>query len=200
MCRLTSRKVPRAATRSGRAEATRAASCGTVFSVSSTNETPAEGSHSEIREIPVREGEHVSAEDVPAPLGLRGQLIRFVLVGGLSAVVDLGTYQILMIVFGVPYTVAKIPAFILGTLTAYALNRRYTFRAEPSWRKFAVTMALYAIMFVVQYSLTTGIAALLLHNVDGIPQWVATTIGFVIGQGVATVTNFIVQRAFIFRS
>lgn len=147
----------------------------------------------------MREGEHISAEDIPAPLGLKDQLIRFILVGGVSAVVDLGTYQLLMLVFGIAYPIAKIPAFILGTLTAYALNRRYTFRAEPSWRRFAVTMSVYGIMFVVQYSLATGIAALLLGNYD-IEKWLATTIGFVIGQGVATITNFIVQRAFIFRN
>ena len=166
--------------------------------MSSTNDTPAEGRHSEIREIPVREGEYIRAEDLPAPLGLKDQLIRFVLVGGVSAVVDYGIFQLLMHLAGLSYPVAKAISFVFGTLTAYALNRRYTFRAEPSWRKFAVTMTVYGVMFVVQWGLATLITKVLLDQ--ELSLWWASTIGFVIGQGVATVTNFIVQRAFIFRS
>ena len=44
--------------------------------MSSTNDTPAERRRREIREIPVREGEHIRVEDLPAPLGLKDQLIR----------------------------------------------------------------------------------------------------------------------------
>lgn len=178
--------------------ATCVASCGTVFSVSSTNDTPAERRHREIREIPVREGEHIRVEDLPEPLGLKDQLIRFVLVGGVSAVVDFGIYQLLMHVFGLSYPVAKAISFVFGTLTAYALNRRYTFRAEPSWRRFAVTMSVYGVMFAVQWGLATLTTKVLLDH--DLSLWLASSIGFVIGQGVATVTNFIVQRAFIFRS
>lgn len=168
--------------------------------MSSTNDKPADDRvrNSKIREISVREGEHISVDDLPAPLGLGDQLIRFVLVGGVSAVVDFGIYQLLMHLFGVSYPVAKAISFVFGTLTAYALNRRYTFRAEPSWRKFAITMSVYGIMFIVQWGLATLVTKVLLDQ--DLSLWLATSIGFVIGQGVATITNFIVQRAFIFRS
>lgn len=165
--------------------------------MSSTNDTPAEGRHSEIREIPVREGEHIRAEDLPAPLGLKDQLIRFVLVGGVSAVVDFGLLQLLIWLFGTPYPTAKAISFVFGTITAYSLNRRYTFRSEASWKKLVTTMTVYGIMFAVQWGLFTAVTAFLLDH--DVAKWLATTIGFVIGQGVATITNFIVQRAFIFR-
>ncbi len=55
-------------------------------------------------------------------LPLRTQLIRFLLTGGLSAVVDFGTYQ-LMLHFGLYIHLAKAISFVLGTTTAYVLNR-----------------------------------------------------------------------------
>lgn len=166
--------------------------------MSSTNDKSAAKHESAIREIPVREGEHISVEDLPAPLGLKDQLIRFVLVGGVSAVVDFGILQLLMWLFDTPYPLAKTISFVFGTITAYSLNRRYTFRAEASWKKLVTTMSVYGIMFAVQVGLFTVVTAFLLDH--DFKKWLATTIGFVIGQGVATVTNFIVQRAFIFRS
>ena len=63
-----------------------------------------------------------------APAGLVGQLARFVAVGALSALVDLGVYQFLLHL-GVWVHAAKAISFILGTTTAYLLNRRFTFTA-----------------------------------------------------------------------
>lgn len=156
-------------------------------------------SHGEhgVPEVPVTEDGHITAEDLPPSLGLGAQLVRFVLVGGVSAVVDYGILQILMQLVGVQYSLAKAISFVFGTLTAYALNRRYTFRAEPSWRRFLTTMAVYAVMFAVQWGLFTWVTAFLLGR--GTSEFWASTIGYVVGQGVATVTNFVVQRALIFR-
>ncbi|WP_333617778.1 GtrA family protein [Dietzia sp.] len=150
-----------------------------------------------VRETAIPPEGVVDSADLPGRMGIMEQAVRFILVGGVSAVVDYGIYQLLMALFGLPYPVAKAISFVFGTLTAYALNRRYTFRSEPSWRKFVTTMAVYAVMFLVQWGIATGVTALLLdHDVS---KFWATTIGFVLGQGVATVTNFVVQRAIIFR-
>lgn len=124
------------------------------------------------------------------------QVTRFFLTGVLSAVVDYGLLQLLM-ALGMGYGPAKAVSFVAGTLTAYALNRRWTFQAEPSRARFVATMCLYALMFGVQW----GLFMLLVpwfHDLGWATFW-ATTIGYVIAQGVATVTNFIVQRTVIFR-
>ena len=124
------------------------------------------------------------------------QVTHFFLTGVLSAVVDYGLLQLLM-ALGMGYGPAKAVSFVAGTLTAYALNRRWTFQAEPSRARFVATMCLYALMFGVQW----GLFMLLVpwfHDLGWATFW-ATTIGYVIAQGVATVTNFIVQRTVIFR-
>lgn len=132
----------------------------------------------------------------PAPLPLGTQLLRFVVTGGLSAIVDYGLLVGLM-ALGLAHTPAKMLSFVAGTTTAYLINRRWTFQAEPSKRRFAGVLGLYAVTFVVQ----VGLFELLYPWVLG---WsgsvlVAQTIGFVIAQGVATTVNFVVQRTVIFR-
>lgn len=134
---------------------------------------------------------------------LQSELVKFILVGGFSAIVDMGSTWIFTFEVGLSDGWAKTWGFVLGTLTAYFINRRWTFRAEPSFRRFVVTMFTYAVTFAVQW---------LLYNVVCIPwltgrsafgfalddEWVRL-ISFVIAQGVATIINFLIQKLIIFR-
>ena len=132
----------------------------------------------------------------PTQLPLGTQLLRFVATGGLSAIVDYGLLLALS-ALGLDPRAAKALSFVAGTTTAYLINRRWTFQAEPSKRRFAAVVALYAVTFAVQ----VGLFAVLYPWVLG---WsgsmlAANTVGFVIAQGVATTVNFVVQRTVIFR-
>ena len=131
-----------------------------------------------------------------SPLPLRAQLTRFVLTGGLSAVVDFGILVILMH-FGLGHTPAKALSFVAGTTTAYLINRRWTFRAEPSRKRFAAVVVLYAVTFALQVGLFSVLFTALTRQ--GLSQLVVQVVSFVIAQGVATTVNFIVQRSVIFR-
>lgn len=125
------------------------------------------------------------------------QLFRFVVTGGLSAVVDFGLLVVGMNLLGLDATLAKAISFVAGTTTAYLINRRWTFVAAPSKRRFAAVVALYGLTFALQVGLFTLVHAWLLANWGS--QTLAQVIGFVIAQGVATTVNFIVQRGLIFR-
>lgn len=129
-------------------------------------------------------------------LALRTQLFRFVVTGGLSAIVDFGLLNAFM-ALGLGYTWAKACSFVAGTTTAYLINRRWTFRAEPSKRRFAAVVALYGLTFAVQVGLWAVCYPWLLSATGS--ELVARIVGFVIAQGVATTVNFIVQRTVIFR-
>jgi putative flippase GtrA len=131
-----------------------------------------------------------------APLGLRTQLVRFVLTGGLSAVVDFGLLVTLM-ALGLGHTPAKALSFVAGTTTAYLINRRWTFRAEPSRRRFVAVVALYAVTFALQVGLFSLVFDALTDA--GLSRFAVQVVAFVIAQGVATTVNFLVQRGVIFR-
>jgi len=112
-------------------------------------------------------------------------------------VVDFGLLVVFMNLAGLGHTPAKALSWIAGTATAYAGNRRFTFRAEPSKKRALAVAVLYGATFAVQ----VGLFALLYPVLE---RWwgqtAAQVAGFTVAQGVATVTNFVVQKTLIFKA
>ncbi len=133
-------------------------------------------------------------------ISLTTQIWRFIVTGGLAAIVDFGLYVLLLELIEAAgmaeaprVIVAKTLSFIAGTATAYLINRRWTFQAPPSRARFIAVCVLYATTYLVQ----VGINYLFYMQFENQPWRVP--VAFVIAQGTATVINFIVQRAVIFR-
>lgn len=135
-------------------------------------------------------GPLTSADDV------KTQGIKFIISGVISAVVDFSLTALFQFAFGLGTAGARTIGFIFGTLTAYMINRRWTFQAEPSLRRFIQVALLYTVTYVVNVlGYKWGFMALDKHLAAGL----AAAIAFVVAQGTATVINFVVQRALIFK-
>jgi putative flippase GtrA len=157
-------------------------------------------------------------------LALTTQVWRFVVTGGLAGLADFTVYAALFYVVSLQFDLSKLISVIVGTITAYLINRRWTFQAAPSTARFIAVMALYGCTFAVQVGINhmcfyllrdAGAAQHLctyLHDrglaqsqylgvihEPGCAQHVSFISAFVAAQGVATVINFVVQRAVIFR-
>ena len=119
-------------------------------------------------------------------------MVRFVITGGLAAVVDFGLYAAGLSA-GLNVNVAKSLSFVVGTVTAYLINRRWTFQAPPSRARFVAVMLLYLLTYTVQVGINYAFYMRFAAHPWRVP------VAFVIAQGTATVINFIVQRMVIFR-
>ncbi|MFV0406417.1 MAG: GtrA family protein [Propioniciclava sp.] len=135
--------------------------------------------------------EPVTRERLPLSI----QLTRFVLTGGVAALVDYGLLVVSM-ALGLGYALAKAVSWVFGTITAYAINSRWTFRSDGSRTRFAAVVVLYLTTFVLQVGTFTLIFPILR---DWWGTAAAQLVGFVIAQGLATLINFVVQRLVIFR-
>jgi putative flippase GtrA len=129
----------------------------------------------------------------PRQLSLTTQAFRFVVTGGLSAVVDFGLYVLLYKGLGMQPDLAKTIGWMAGTTTAYLMNRRWTFQAEPSTKRLVAVWGLYITTFLVQVGLNHLFLRIFDYSATGV------VVAFVIAQGTATVINFVVQRAVIFK-
>jgi putative flippase GtrA len=129
----------------------------------------------------------------PERLGLFAQLLRFTLIGGFSALVDFGVYHLLLQA-GLWVHAAKGTSFIIGTTTAYLLNRRFTFgHSDGGKSRFLGFVLLYGTTFFIN----VGVNATALI---WLPEMVLrTTVAWVIAQAVATVVNFVMLRTVVFR-
>ena len=142
----------------------------------------------------VASGEKPGAMTVSVPLTT--QLFRFICTGVVGAVVDFGSTYLLSLV-GLSHAGSKTVGFILGTLTAYFINRRWTFQAAPSRKRFVATMCSYLLTYLVQLGLFLVCIPWLEDH--GFSDFWTQAISFVIAQGTATVLNFNIQRWVIFR-
>lgn len=82
---------------------------------------------------------------------------RFLIVGALSTLIEVGVFNLLYLVFGTDVVVAKVIASLVALVNAYFGNREWTFRNRGQHgRRLEITL------FVVVNGVCTGLGAALL--------------------------------------
>lgn len=129
-------------------------------------------------------------------MDMKTQGYRFIISGVISAVVDWGVTALTQFLFGFAASRARLVGFIFGTITAYMINRRWTFQANHSWKRLFYVAVLYTVTGWLNMTLYAWEFHLLEPHT---PRLVASIGAFVFAQGIATVINFFAQRMFIFK-
>ncbi|MEU0371125.1 GtrA family protein [Streptomyces sp. NPDC006283] len=78
---------------------------------------------------------------------VRGQMVRFALVGVVNTGTYYGLYLALLTVL--PYVAAHVVAFVLSMIGSFFLTSYFTYRTRPTWRKFLLFPLTNAANFVV---------------------------------------------------
>lgn len=125
-------------------------------------------------------------------ISLTNQLGRFILVGAVCALIDLGLYWALL-QLDVWVHLAKALSFIAGTTSAFFLNKRFTFRAKGGPGQASGFALLYTVTFFVNVG-TNALMLQLLPTFRG-----EYLLAWVVAQGTATVINFVTLRTVVFR-
>lgn len=125
--------------------------------------------------------------------------IKFLMVGGLNTVVGLGSYWLILIMFGldltkvntavVPVVVATVISQILGVVNSYLWNKFFTFESKQKSkteviRFILVYMVSFAVDYILKIVLRTSLNSL----------WIA-----IIATLVTMVISFVGQKLFVFR-
>ena len=128
---------------------------------------------------------------------LKQQLIPFLVIGIGCAVIDFGITNTLDQALDVQRDLAKAVGWVFGTISAYVLNSKFAFNAKIDAKKASAVFVLYATTFAVQM-LLWRVTDEPLSSLGLQDSW-KNAVSFVIAQGVATTTNFLLQRYWIFR-
>ena len=141
-------------------------------------------------------------------LSLVHQLAKFVVVGGLSAMIDLGLLNVLMYSTGwsegVEFGLLKATSFSLGMTNAYLWNRNWTFRDRIDPGSSTRSQFLLYIAVALSGMLLNAIVATVIVSSVPAPlgwepfQW--ANAAAVIAMGVSAMWDFNGYRVFVFRS
>ena len=126
-------------------------------------------------------------------MGTGRQVNLFIVIGVGIVFIDLATYRSLMWA-GLGINLAKGIAYCVGTLCAYLLNRRFTFRAKGGPKRFVTHVLLYFATLGLNVAANAGVLRLLPFDGEA-----ALAIAYVFATGLTAATNFLGLKYVVFR-
>jgi putative flippase GtrA len=121
-----------------------------------------------------------------------GALLRFLLVGSTTVVVDAVTYTALVWA-GVDVDLSKALGFATGAVFAYVANWRFTFGARRSRWSEALFVLIYALALVLNVTVNALVRRWLGSDASG------ATIAFLVATALSAAWNFVGMSLFVFR-
>ncbi len=123
--------------------------------------------------------------------GLFHQLVRFLMVGGVSFAVDAGVLGLLVYHAEVGYIASRLVSVALAVSVAFVLNARFTFLVRVADARFMRYVAIQAAGAALNFGFYT---VLVLHG----PLAGRPLLSLICGAAAATLNNFFLSRRYVY--
>ena len=123
--------------------------------------------------------------------GLFYQIVRFLMVGAVSFVVDAGVLGLLVYQADVGYIASRLISVVLAISVAFVLNARFTFLVRVADARFIRYVCIQALSAGLNFGVYS---TLVLHG----PLAGRPLLSLVCGAAVATVNNFFLSRRYVY--
>lgn len=124
-----------------------------------------------------------------------GDVLRYLVIGGLTTVIDLVVFAVANGLLGVHYQAAKVIAWVLAVAFAFWGNKFVVFRTQSKDRQGVLREAG---SFVAMRLLTLGFSALFLYVTIGRWQW-DENLSNLVCNVVVVVLNYVLSKLVVFR-
>ncbi|MGN1095492.1 MAG: GtrA family protein [Eubacteriales bacterium] len=134
------------------------------------------------------------------------EFFRYVIVGGISAVVDMGVnYLMLFVILGATkddkwqVTLSVTAGFIVGLIVNFIISNIFVFRKAEQREKGKTFKAfiIYVIVGVIGYGMTVGLTLLGTRFIGDTGFWYLVLTVFV--KGIVVIWNYIGRKIFVYR-
>ena len=122
---------------------------------------------------------------------LNSHIGRFLMIGTVGCLIDFTIYR-LLISIGILVAASKAIGFIVAGFFAYYANKKYTFSADGSLKRFIGAMSVYIISLILNVSINSSILNLIGDNE------LSLLVAFTAAVAVSAATNFIGLKYFVF--
>ena len=122
---------------------------------------------------------------------LTSQIVRFLMVGGVSFLVDAGMLWLLVYRLDVGYIPARVVSVVMAISVAFVLNAKFTFLVRVADARFSRYVAIQALGATLNFSVYS--ALVLSGPLAGRPLF-----SLMCGAAVATVNNFLFSRKYVY--
>ena len=126
----------------------------------------------------------------PAPRKTLFQAIKYLVVGGSSAVIELVLFQLLSAVFAIPLAAANVTAVVVSTVFNFLVNRNVTFKSTSNPLR---SLVLYLLLFALNTTFSTVVISLLAA------QGVYPLVAKVCTMACIVLWNFVLYKKVIFK-
>lgn len=124
-----------------------------------------------------------------------GDVLRYLIIGGVTTLIDFLTFTLLNGPLGVHYQVANIVAWVVAVCFAFVGNKWVVFRTEtPGWH----TLAREAGSFVAMRLTTLLFSAVFLYVTVSLLAW-DETLSKLISNIVVIILNYVLSKLVVFR-